>query len=268
MTDASVRARCDEILSWRRTHSGHVPSHTRKSGEEIRLAKQRSRLKSRCSKALGSAPSQRQLSQDEVRYYEWCLSDAAMHEDRPRYMDSAFNEAAPDMCPSTAGSITSPTQPSTIIPPASAGPRCRMPVSAVADIETAWAKSTMLHDAARCQCPLLLHDAANHPQASPEIAAAMVEEPHSDTECPAAEAHDVHVAKRASMRATAAPKAPAGKLWEQALRRADKAHAEQRATGTTTSQIELMASSVAASIRTLYDDVLAWQAEHKVQIVP
>ena len=256
MIDASVRARCDEILWWRRSHSGQVPSHTRASSRKAEvencLAKQRSRLKCRCSKALGSAPSQRQLSQDEVRYYEWCLSDAAMHEDRPQYMDSAFNEAAPDMCPSTAGSITSPTQPSTIIPPASAGPRCRMPVSAVADIETAWA----------------MHDAANPPQASPEIAAAMAEEPHSDTEWPAAEAHDVHVAKRASMRATAAPKAPAGKLWEQALRRADKAHAEQSATGTTTSQIELMASSVAASIRTLCEEVLAWQAEHKVQIVP
>jgi hypothetical protein len=37
---------------------------------------------------LNAKPSGRQINQDEVRYYEWCLSDAALHEERPEWMVS------------------------------------------------------------------------------------------------------------------------------------------------------------------------------------
>ena len=62
---------------------------TRECCEEGRLAVQQAKLKCRCSKALGTKPSQRQLSQNEVRYYEWCLSDAALHQERPEWMAEA-----------------------------------------------------------------------------------------------------------------------------------------------------------------------------------
>ena len=84
--DDPVRRQCNEILLWRRGNGGRKPMQTRECCEEGRLAKQQAKLKGRCSKALGTKPSQRQLSQDEVRYYEWCLSDAALHQERPEWM--------------------------------------------------------------------------------------------------------------------------------------------------------------------------------------
>ena len=84
--DDSVQRQCNEILLWRRGNGGRKPMRTRECCEEGRLAMQQAKLKGRCSKALGTKPSQRQLSQDEVRYYEWCLSDAALHQERPEWM--------------------------------------------------------------------------------------------------------------------------------------------------------------------------------------
>ena len=84
--DASVRRQCNEILSWRHGNGGQKPMRTRDSCEEGRLAARQAKLKCRCTKALGTKPSERQLNQDEVRYYEWCLSDAALHEERPEWM--------------------------------------------------------------------------------------------------------------------------------------------------------------------------------------
>ena len=83
--DAAVRRQCDEILSWRRAHGGQRPVQTRDSCEEGRLALRQAKLKCRRAKALGTKPSERQLNQDEVRYYEWCLSGKALHEERPEW---------------------------------------------------------------------------------------------------------------------------------------------------------------------------------------
>ena len=44
------------------------------------LARMISNLRSRCSKALDDHPRGRQLNQDEVEYFEWCLSDAVLLE--------------------------------------------------------------------------------------------------------------------------------------------------------------------------------------------
>ena len=87
--DDPVRRQCNEILLWRRGNGGRKPMQTRECCEEGRLAVQQAKLKCRCSKALGTKPSQRQLSQNEVRYYEWCLSDAALHQERPEWMAEA-----------------------------------------------------------------------------------------------------------------------------------------------------------------------------------
>ena len=51
-------------------------------------------MKCRCTKALGTKPSERQLNQDEVRYYEWCLSDAALHGDPRAIGDSSIEQTA------------------------------------------------------------------------------------------------------------------------------------------------------------------------------
>lgn len=87
--DASVREKCDEILLWRRSHGGNKPVRSRDLCEESRLAVHLAKLQCRCSKALDAKPSGRQLNQDEVRYFKWCLSDAALREQRPSWMASA-----------------------------------------------------------------------------------------------------------------------------------------------------------------------------------
>ena len=109
MIDATVKKQCDEILLWRRGHRGHQPKRCRVVCEENRLAKQMSRLKSRCSKATDAfRPSHCQLNQEEVRYYEWCLSDAALHEEMPEWVASRSNtakivtQATPSLCPIVA----------------------------------------------------------------------------------------------------------------------------------------------------------------------
>ena len=84
--DPAVRERCDEILSWRRAHGGRAPTVLNDPlCQQSMLANHKSRLKRRCSKAVSAYPSGRQLNQDEVRYFEWCLSDAALQEENPEW---------------------------------------------------------------------------------------------------------------------------------------------------------------------------------------
>ena len=91
--DPVVRERCDEILSWRRAHGGGAPTfpwedHSMASElhQQRLLADHKNRLKRRCSTAIGPYPSQRQLNQDEVRYFKWCLSAAALQEENPSWI--------------------------------------------------------------------------------------------------------------------------------------------------------------------------------------
>ena len=84
--DSAVRKMCDDILMWRRGHGGRSPKKQSDSlGEQSKLARNKSNLRRRCSKAIGAYPSQRQLNQDEVQYVEWCLSDAALQEEIPHW---------------------------------------------------------------------------------------------------------------------------------------------------------------------------------------
>ena len=84
--DPAVRKMCDEIRMWRRAHGDREPRRNSDNREQSRIARHKGNLKSRCSKAIGVHPSQRQLIQDEVRYFEWCLSDAALQEESPDWI--------------------------------------------------------------------------------------------------------------------------------------------------------------------------------------
>ena len=63
--DPAVRKQCDEILLWRRDHGGQAPTNNRHSYEESRLAKLKSKLKRRCSKALTAHPSGRLFNKSD-----------------------------------------------------------------------------------------------------------------------------------------------------------------------------------------------------------
>ena len=81
--DPLVRKQCDEIRLWRCAHGGDMPTRIKDPLEpedlsRVALARTISNLKSRCSKALDDHPRGRQLNQDEVEYFEWCLSEAAL----------------------------------------------------------------------------------------------------------------------------------------------------------------------------------------------
>ncbi len=104
--DPLVRKHCDEILAFRRANDGRKPARSRDASEENRIAVQQAKLKIRCDKPLGTKPSQRQLTPDERRYYEWCMSTAALHADAPDWMDSVRESSEPPckkrLCSKTA----------------------------------------------------------------------------------------------------------------------------------------------------------------------
>ena len=74
--EPAFKLACDKTLSFRREHGGRVPTGgpnaTRNEG---RLANLKSKLRMRCSRALGAKPSERQLSAEKSAYFEWCISD-------------------------------------------------------------------------------------------------------------------------------------------------------------------------------------------------
>ena len=72
---ADVYKQCDEILAFRRANHGRKPLQSRGAfPEEHRLAVMQAKLKSRCTKALSSKSSMRQLTPQERDYYEFCMS--------------------------------------------------------------------------------------------------------------------------------------------------------------------------------------------------
>ena len=69
---------CDAILEHRRGNNGREPCRNRQDPVEDRLAKAKWKLKTRCEKAVGPYPSQRQLAPEEAAYFNWCLSAEAV----------------------------------------------------------------------------------------------------------------------------------------------------------------------------------------------
>ena len=74
--EPAFKLACDKILSFRREQGGRVPTGgVNATPNEKRLANLKRKLSMRCSKPLGTKPSERMLSAKESAYFQWCISD-------------------------------------------------------------------------------------------------------------------------------------------------------------------------------------------------
>jgi hypothetical protein len=136
--DSSVRQQCDKIWEFRVAHAGREPVRSRHDDHENLLAVKKSKLSSRCNKALGSKPSERELMPEEVAYFKWCLSADALHSaeepsatrkpanqpalsPRKRLRQKSSAPAAPGLCHSAAGGSSIIEQATSTTTPAAPG---------------------------------------------------------------------------------------------------------------------------------------------------
>ena len=70
----AIEADCQAIYAFRCRNAGRVPCHCKTDPECNRLGIKKNKLKARCSKPLSAKPSDRKLSLEENRKFEFCLS--------------------------------------------------------------------------------------------------------------------------------------------------------------------------------------------------
>ena len=89
---------CTKIISWRCANNGAIPRQRSDDEEERALAKWVSKALPRRNKAIGSEPSKRQLTDDEVARLDKCLGDGALVDGSDISAD-ASSSAIPDVAP-------------------------------------------------------------------------------------------------------------------------------------------------------------------------
>lgn len=96
--DTEHTKRCQQLVSWRRTHGGQLPSRNSVESEELALANWISRTLNRRSKRRSSGPftrSQQQLTDVEVHDFEEALGNIpASRSQRKRLNDESDSRAA------------------------------------------------------------------------------------------------------------------------------------------------------------------------------